>query len=198
MYCIHQWILSFYCYRYTVNAAAKGHVHVMLHVPSPQIQQISINVVCRTTSTKLVVYSSGGCTTRMTNLITASDEFIQSLDIHARYPRHDPAGKWERMSVNIISNPAEMKCKGLHSHGKATGKLQLHRDLSPVLIERFQNHEHGQDLSHCRPYRRVCKMSPNTDTSTITKRNVFKVIGFEGSIIIEESFWEECMWIRVF
>ena len=84
-----------------------------------------------------------------------------------------------------------------HSRGSARGKLRLYGYLHSVRVQRVQNREHSQDFGNYRPYRCVCKVSPNAVASTKSKYDVFTVIGFEGSIVIEESLGEECVWIWV-
>jgi hypothetical protein len=89
---------------------------------------------------------------------------------------------------------------GLMHHsrsGTARGKVRLYGYLHSVRVQRVQNHEHSQDFGNCRPYRCVCKVSPDAVASTKSKYDVFTIIGFEGSIDIEESLGEERVWIWV-
>ena len=60
-----------------------------------------------------------------------------------------------------------------------------------MLIQRFQYLEYGQHLGDDCPNRRVRKVSPGTNASTKSIHNVFNIIGFERTIVVEESLGYE-------
>ena len=84
-----------------------------------------------------------------------------------------------------------------HSHRIPARKPRLYRDLYSVLVQGSHDLEHGQHLGHDRPQGRVCKVSPDADASTESKRDMFDVIGFEGTVVVEESFGYERIRVRV-
>ena len=82
-----------------------------------------------------------------------------------------------------------------HSHCNSTRKSLFHWDLRAILIQGFQYLERGQHLGDDRPHRRVCKVSPDTDPSTKSKRDMFDLPRFQGTIIVEESLGYERVWV---
>ena len=84
-----------------------------------------------------------------------------------------------------------------HSHRSPAPKPRFYWDLHSVLVQGSQDLEHGQRLGHDRPHGRVCKVSPDTDTSTESKRNVFDIIRGEGTVVVEESLGYESVRVGV-
>lgn len=84
-----------------------------------------------------------------------------------------------------------------HLHHDTARKPRFYRDSDPVFVEGFQNLEHGQHLGDSHPHRRISKVSTDTYASTESVCNVFDVIGFERTIVIEESLGYERVWVGV-
>ena len=85
-----------------------------------------------------------------------------------------------------------------NSHRNPARESQFHCDLYSILIQKFQYLEHGQHLDDDQPHRHVCKMSPDTDLSAESERNVCELVGFRRAIVVEEPLWYERMRIGVF
>ena len=84
-----------------------------------------------------------------------------------------------------------------HSHRIRARKPRFDWDLYSVIVQGPRDLEHSQHLGHNRPDGRICKMSPNADASTESERDMFNVVGFEGTIVVEESLGYERMWVGV-
>ena len=91
----------------------------------------------------------------------------------------------------------DAKRKVSYSHGEPARKFQFDRYFYPVLVQGWQYREDGQHLGHDRPHGHVCKMFPGAHASTESKREVFNVVGFEGTIVVEESLGYERVWVGV-
>ena len=103
-----------------------------------------------------------------------------------------------QMSIPCIITPdRKSKTMRSHSHAKPTGKFRFERDFYPIIIQGLQNLEDGQHLGHQRPHRGIGKVSPDTDAPTEAIHDVFDIIRFEGTIVVEESLGYERMWVRI-
>ena len=70
-------------------------------------------------------------------------------------------------------------------------KLGLHLYFYPVLVQRFQYTECGQELDNHIPYGDVSKVFPDTHPSTKPKRSIISGVGSKRAIVIEESLGYE-------
>ena len=60
-----------------------------------------------------------------------------------------------------------------------------------MLVQGFQNLEHGQHLGHDHPHGRVCIVSPDADAAAKAIRDVLDGVGCEGPVVVEEAFRDE-------
>ena len=136
----------------------------------------------------------------VTSSAARSNQLLQFLSVHLWKPGYNPALERKRMSAQKISAMLGIETRMSivhHSHCNSARKPRFHWDLHPVLIQGSQDLEHGQHLGYNRPHRRVCKVSPDADASTESKRDMFSVVRLEGTVVVEESLGYEFVWFGV-
>jgi len=84
-----------------------------------------------------------------------------------------------------------------YSHDEPARKLGFDRHLFPMLVHGLCYLVHGQHFRDQRPHGRVGKVFPRAHASTESVCELVDVVGFERTIVVEESLGHERVWVRV-